>query len=148
VTPVLVVLAALALLATACGDDAPQTGAMEVAAPFVPEPAADVGALYFTVENSTGRADALVAVETPMAEHAEFHETRTEGGQVTMAGGERVDLPEGEAVTFEPGGRHVMLVDVDPVRHGQQVQVTFRFRHAAPVTLAVPIAPLGATTAP
>lgn len=66
-------------------------------------------AAYFTLHG--GAADAtLVRVGTPVALRAELHES--------MAGGMRplasVALKAGATVAFAPGGRHVMLFDVDP----------------------------------
>jgi copper(I)-binding protein len=50
---------------------------------------------------------------------------------------------------LEPGGYHVMLIDlVAPLEVGQVIDVDLEFRSAAPLTVTVPVqamGPLGAT---
>jgi copper(I)-binding protein len=100
------------------------------------------GAVYFTVL-STG-ADTLEQIDVPtsVADHAEIHATATGAdGQMRMqelASG--VTLEPGTAVTFTPGGMHVMLVDlVEPLAAGQSFDVTLEFTQADPITLPVAV---------
>ena len=100
------------------------------------------GAVYFTVL-STG-ADALEQIDVPaaVADHAEIHASATGAdGQMTMqelASG--VTLEPGTAVTFTPGGMHVMLVDlVQPLAEGQSFEVTLQFARADPIRLPVAV---------
>ena len=154
----LLVAVPLLVVVSACGaspgsasggdGDVTVTTGMEVSGAFVPEPAGSVAALYFTVRNGTGRDDALVGVDTGAADATDLHETREEGGRVTMRSLERVAVPAGEVVVFAPLGRHVMLVDVAPLREGDTVEVTLRFAEAPPVTVTVPVGALGSTEPP
>ena len=67
------------------------------------------GAAYFTLTG--GRTDAtLIAVSTPAAHRAELHESMANGMRPTAS----VALAAGTRVTFAPGGRHVMLFDLNP----------------------------------
>jgi periplasmic copper chaperone A len=124
------------------------TGSMVVTGAFVPEPPGAVAALYFTVANGTGRDDRLVGVATDIADEAQLHETVIDGERVTMGSKEHVDVPEGDVVTFAPAGLHVMLVGVQPVREGDEVEVVLRFEHAMPVAVRVPVGALGSTEPP
>jgi copper(I)-binding protein len=100
------------------------------------------GAVYFTIVSAG--ADTLERIEVPdsIAGHTEIHET------VTAANGEMsmremksgVTLDPGTAVTFSPGGKHVMLVDlVAPLAAGQTFDMTLDFAKADPVTLPVAV---------
>jgi periplasmic copper chaperone A len=143
------VVAVLAFSAAACGaGSGSETGAMVVTGAFLPEPPGAVAALYFTVANDTGRDDRLVGVDTAVADEAQLHETVIDGDRVTMGSKEQVEIPEGDSVTFAPAGLHVMLVGVQPVREGDEVEVVLRFQHAAPVAIQVPVGALGSTEPP
>ncbi|CAN5835397.1 hypothetical protein BH24ACT5_BH24ACT5_24370 [soil metagenome] len=62
----------------------------------------------------------------------------TEGGMASMSPVAAVTLPAGETVMFEPGGYHVMLVDIaTPLVEGDTVDVTFMFRDGGEVTVPV-----------
>ena len=51
-----------------------------------------------------------------------------------------VVLPAGETVTFEPGGLHVMLVDLaGPLESGSSFDLTLTFATAAPETVTVDV---------
>ena len=50
-------------------------------------------------------------------------------------------LPAGEMVTLEPGGYHVMLLDLaDPLEVGDEIELTLDFESADDVTLTVEVA--------
>lgn len=62
---------------------------------------------------------------------------------------DKVDVPARGRVAFEPGGLHLMLVDLQrPLRAGEQLALTFVFEGAGRVSVRAPIAPMGATQAP
>jgi copper(I)-binding protein len=100
------------------------------------------GAVYFTVVATD--ADTLERVDVPeaIADHAEMHDTlSTADGAMTMremASG--VELEPGTAVTFTPGGKHVMLVDLaKPLAVGETFDVTLEFAKADSVRLSVAV---------
>jgi copper(I)-binding protein len=41
-----------------------------------------------------------------------------------------LDLPAGETLTLEPGGLHVMLIDVTPLAEGERISVTLHWQMA------------------
>lgn len=50
-------------------------------------------------------------------------------------------LPAGEPVVLQPGGYHIMLIDLAaPLEIGQEIEVTLEFEQADPVTLTVEVA--------
>ncbi|MCE9622752.1 MAG: copper chaperone PCu(A)C [Actinomycetia bacterium] len=61
-------------------------------------------------------------------------------GEMTMRPVEFIDLPAGVAVALEPGGYHIMLLDlVQPLEVGTTIQVTLVFETAGEVTIDVPV---------
>jgi hypothetical protein len=59
-----------------------------------------------------------------------------------------VPVPAAATVRFEPGGLHLMLLDiVGPLTPGMEVELTLRFATAGPVTFKAPVVD-ARTTAP
>lgn len=87
-----------------------------------------ISAMYLVIENNGSQAVQLVAVETTIARVAELHETQDENGLMRMRPVEMVDVPADGEVTFEPGGLHIMLVDINQqLEAGDVVPVTLVF---------------------
>lgn len=118
----------LALLLTGCGDAAEDaaTASSPVPEAAVPSalsldgsfvraaPSGGVSALFVEIRNTTDAADTLVAARSGAAGLVEIHQTReTADGMSEMGrveGG--VAVPAGELVSLEPGGLHIMLMDL------------------------------------
>lgn len=101
-------------------------------------------ALYFTVDNHTNGADVLEGAETTVAASVEIHET-VAGDDGTM-GMQPVDapleVPANGVLVFEPGGLHLMLVDVNRLEVGDEIEVTLRWQNAGEVRIgALVVAP-------
>jgi copper(I)-binding protein len=90
---------------------------------------------YF-MAHGTAKADALVAVTSPKAERVELHSMVNEGGVMKMRAEKSFPLPARGALTFAPGGSHLMIyglaADVQP---GAKVPLTFQFQSGAKVTV-------------
>ncbi|QJU56586.1 copper chaperone PCu(A)C [Sphingomonas sp. AP4-R1] len=118
-------LAPLALLGGCDGHPAePKVTHAWVRLPAVPgRPAA----AYFTV--SGGRADeTLVRVESALAKRIEMHESMGTGGMAMMKPLPSLPLPARSDTRFAPGGKHLMLFDVDPVvTPGTAIPIRFGF---------------------
>ena len=87
-------------------------------------------AAYFTIHG--GPTDAtLVAVTTDVAIKSEMHASMATGGahaMTTMTPVTSVAVPAGQRITFQPGGRHVMLFDVNPgIKAGATIALTLTF---------------------
>jgi copper(I)-binding protein len=58
------------------------------------------------------------------------------GGMMTMQPVDRVELPAGETVALEPGGYHIMLLDLAaPLEAGTTVTITLEFERAGAQTV-------------
>lgn len=84
-------------------------------------------AAYFTVHGGPTPAT-LISVTTDVAIKSEMHETMAKGGMSTMAPIAKVEVPANTDVAFAPGGRHVMLFDMNSgIKPTDRVMLTFAF---------------------
>ncbi|MFZ4721314.1 MAG: copper chaperone PCu(A)C [Ilumatobacteraceae bacterium] len=155
----IVLLAAAALLFTACGSESTAapvtqltaTGAWARTTP----PGATNGVVYVQVASPTDDAIVGAAVPAEVAGGAELHETMgSDGtspmanmpematdGQMTMAPVDAVELPAGATVAFEPGGKHVMLTGLAaPLVAGATFTITFTLKSGASLPVEVTVA--------
>lgn len=102
-------------------------------------PGATTGAVYLTLENS-GTADRLLGVSSDAAERTEIHVHEHSAGMMRMKPVNGVDIGAGEAVAFEPGGRHIMLIGLTrPLMPDATLELILRFASGIEVTVTVPI---------
>lgn len=103
-------------------------------------PNARTGAAYLTIANKGPTSDRLTAAASPAARAAELHTHAMEGGVARMRPVDAVEIAAGESAIFQPGGLHVMLIDLAaPLREGQSLALTLNFEKAGAVTVEVPI---------
>ncbi|WP_375398682.1 copper chaperone PCu(A)C [uncultured Sphingomonas sp.] len=86
------------------------------------------GVAYFTLHGGP-RDMVLLSVTSPNVIRTEMHESMTRSGMATMAPMATVALPARATMAFAPGGKHVMLFDVNPAIKRGGVQ-TLRFTFA------------------
>lgn len=80
------------------------------------------GVAYFSITSNI--ADKIVNVSSPDAQAVEIHQAENTGGVASMHKVQSVDLPAGKAVTFGPGGLHLMVISPTP----QHANATFRIQ--------------------
>jgi copper(I)-binding protein len=109
-------------------------------------PGARTAAAYLTI-TSAGTADRLLGAATPAAGGVEIHTHVVEAGMSRMVRVPELNLPAGEAVRLEPGGLHLMLLDVaGPLAAGTKVAVSLHFAVAGTVEIEVPVVDARATS--
>lgn len=102
-----------------------------------------VTAGYFTLQN-TGGADTLLSVSTPAATSVEMHESAMENGMMSMKRLDKVAVPAGGIVAFEPGGKHLMMFGVkSDIPVGSQAKFTLTFAKAGQKEYDFTVTPLG-----
>jgi copper(I)-binding protein len=107
-------------------------------------PNATTGAAYVTLTDN-GLPDHVTGASTPVAGMAAVHETTNDGGVMKMRPVPSLALETGKAVTFAPGGYHIMLMGLkQPLKAGEHFPLTLSFEHAAPVTVDVAVQAIGA----
>lgn len=98
------------------------------------------GAAYLAITNTGAESDRLVALETPAAAAAEIHMMSEEGGVMTMRKLDAVEIAPGAPAVFQPGGLHIMLIDLaGPLKPGETVPLTLTFEKAGAVTVDLAI---------
>lgn len=95
-----------------------------------------MSAAYFVVCNGSRAPVTIEGLSTPAAGLVELHETtRDANGVVSMAPTGPIILAPGEAVSFEPGGKHAMLMSLaGPIDQGSQTTLTLELSGGSMVT--------------
>ena len=99
------------------------------------------GAAYMVIHNDTDADDALVGASSPAAEVVELHlSSMDEEGMMSMNQVTEIAVPaHGEAV-LEPGGYHVMLIDLlEPLVADTEIELSLEFMTAEPQTITLPV---------
>lgn len=130
---------------------------------------ATAGAAYLEITNRTDVDDVLVgaSVDEAVAAKVELHETTEveEGGDADMGEGmggemgegttdtsmagapmmqmqpvEDIPVPAGETVSLEPGGLHIMMLDlVEPLEVGATIEIMLTFEQAGDVVVTAEV---------
>ena len=148
------VLVVLAMVIAGCGGDGEGVdvdGAWARPSPRM----ASAGAVYMDLTSADGDRLIGAAVDASVAGTVEIHETAMAdmggegdmggddgemGGAMTMREVGEIALPAGETVPLEPGGYHVMLLDLpQPLEMGQTFDVVLQFETAGEVTIEVEV---------
>ena len=120
------------VMIAACQQAAPKAASVEHAWVRLPAVAGRPGAAYFTLHGGPVD-DRLMAISSPQAIKAEMHDMTMDGGLMKMAlieGG--LAVPAKGEVTFDTGGKHVMVYDISPkVAPGGKMALTFTLASGA-----------------
>jgi periplasmic copper chaperone A len=158
------------LVAACGSDDGSTADATTTTAPPAPEivvtdawartsPAvASAGAVYLNIANEGDVDDTLVGAEVDPAVAAvvELHETVEAmegptddsmttttgmgGGMMSMQPVDEIPVPAGDEVALEPGGYHIMLLDLaEPLESGTTITVTLTFAESGTIEVAADV---------
>ena len=99
---------------------------------------------YFTIHGGTSDTT-LIAVSSEVSVKNELHESMKAGDMTSMKPLEDVPIRSGSTVAFKPGGKHVMLFDMNPgVKPGRVVTLTATFSNNQRILLDAPTIAAGA----
>ena len=102
-------------------------------------PGARTAAAYLTI-TSRGTGDRLLGATTAAAGAVEIHTNVVEAGVQRMVHLEKLTVRAGEPVRLEPGGLHLMLIDIAlPLVSGTNVAFALRFETAGLVEIEIPV---------
>lgn len=121
---------------------APQHTALHVSSAWSRElpPTAPVGAAFMTIDNPSEHADRLISADSPIADVTELHAHIHEGDVMRMVKVDDIEVPANAQLVLEPGGYHIMLIDLKkPLVAGQQLPLTLQFEHAGAIDITVEI---------
>jgi len=108
-------------------------------------PGAKVGAAYLEVRNSGSQPDRLLSASTAAAKRVELHVTQRDGEVVKMREVKSFDIPAGGTRKLEPGGTHLMLIELaQPLKQGERFRLRLRFERAGDLEADVEVRALGA----
>ncbi len=101
-------------------------------------------ATYGTITNNGDTDVTLVAASVPFDATVEIHETimGDDGAMQMQEVPEGFVVPAGGSFTLEPGGPHIMLIDIDPADIMGTIDVTMMFDDGTEVTVGAPVRPL------
>lgn len=103
-------------------------------------------AVYFTIHNSSGAPDELLAASTPVAGRVELHETKMVNDVMQMMAIPALAVGPGQTVTLSPAGYHLMLMDLkQPLTEGGKFPLSLTFKSGNAVDIIVPVQSIGAT---
>jgi copper(I)-binding protein len=103
-------------------------------------PGIRVGVVYLTLKNAGTAPDRLLRLSSPAAAKAQLHETRAEGGFMTMRELPFIDLPAGGELRAAPGALHIMLLGLKrPLAPGETFFLTMVFAHGGELTVKVSV---------
>jgi copper(I)-binding protein len=99
---------------------------------------------YFTLHG--GETDAtLISVSSDVAIRTQMHESMQAGSISSMKPLDHLALPAGSKIEFKPGGKHVMLFDVNPIIvPGRTLPLLFTFADGLRIEYAATVIPAGA----
>jgi copper(I)-binding protein len=101
-------------------------------------PGARAGGAFFTVENHGAQGDRLIGVASPVAAAAELHTMAMDGTVMRMRAVRAIDIPAGAKVALQPGGFHVMLLELkQPLAVGERIPLTLTFERAGTIEVTV-----------
>lgn len=104
------------------------------------------GAIYFVIHNRGSNADTLTGISSDIAESVEMHESKMSGDVMQMQQIDSVPLEPSAEVKFEPGGLHVMLVDLKKdLKVGDEVEITLHFTNFEDINVTVPVSDMPAS---
>lgn len=91
----------------------------------------------------------LVAASSPVAGRVEIHEMKMDEGVMQMRHVPALSLPAGQSVSLQPGGYHLMLMDLkQPLKAGDTVRLSLRIERvgkpAETLQVDAPVRALGA----
>jgi periplasmic copper chaperone A len=104
------------------------------------------GAGYMSITNKGTTPDRLSCVSSDVSGQCQIHNMTMEGGVMKMRPVESgLEIKPGETITLQPGGFHVMFVDLKhPLERGKTVKVTLKFDNAGTVDVEYPVVAIGA----
>lgn len=98
-------------------------------------------AIYMNILNASSVADTLISISSPVARMTEVHESyEQEEGMMGMRPVETVVVPARDVLSLEPGGFHVMLMQLSQaLTEGDSIDLTVEFANGGEKNLRVSV---------
>jgi periplasmic copper chaperone A len=93
-------------------------------------------ALYFTIENSSTKADTLFQVDCNFAGKVEIHETYSQGDMMGMRKVDFIIIDSKSSFEFKPGGYHIMLMKLKKdINDGDEENFVLHLKQAGEIVI-------------
>jgi len=93
-------------------------------------------ALYFTIENTSEKADTLFKVTSDLAEKVEIHDTYSEGEMVGMRKVNMIVIEGKSSFELKPGAHHIMLMKLKKnINDGDKGEFVLHFKQAGEIKI-------------
>ena len=108
---------------------------------FATLPNQPVAGGFMTIANEGDTDDRLLGARADVAGVTQIHTMAMDDGVMVMRElPDGLELPVGETVTLEPGGYHIMFMQLNaPLVEGETVPLTLTFEQAGDVDVILPI---------
>lgn len=109
---------------------------------------AKIGGGYLTVTNNGSDTERLLGGSIEVADHIEIHEMKMDGAVMQMRPlPDGVEIKPGETIKLEPGGYHMMFMDLkQPLKKGDMIKAALQFQKAGKVEVEFKVESLGAAS--
>lgn len=100
-----------------------------------------VAAAFMGIHNLAEEGDRLISAHSDVAKRVELHTHRKVGDVMKMVHVEEgFEVPASGQAMLERGGKHVMFMGlIEPLKQGDEIEVTLTFENAGDVVLFVPV---------
>ena len=86
-------------------------------------PGQKVSGAYMQIQSDVDAR--LISASSPAVPRVEVHEMKMDGDVMRMREVQAIDLPKGKTVSLEPGGYHIMLMNLSkPIAAGEVIPLT------------------------
>lgn len=101
-------------------------------------PMSKMTAAYMSLKSD--QEDKLIGVSSDIAKVVEIHQSKMEGGVMSMQEIGSLLLPKGETVELKPQSYHLMIMGLKgALKEGDEHSFTLEFEHAEKVTVQIPV---------
>jgi len=100
-----------------------------------------VSAIYMNVLNGSSETDTLISLSSEVAELVELHETyELDNDMMGMREAEDPIFPGRTVVSMQPGGLHVMLIQLNhALNEGDEIELSLIFAKAGEISVTAPV---------
>ena len=90
---------------------------------------------YFEFQNPSAAHLRIVGASSPAYERVELHQSKVVDGIASMEPLNWVAVPSGGSVSFQPGGKHLMLINPkQSITRGQKIEIELKLSNGSVVS--------------
>lgn len=102
---------------------------------------AENAAFYMNIRNAGRVQDSLESAEIDICDSTQMHETNIDDdGVMSMEHVTKIDIPNGETISLEPGGLHLMCLGLKyPLKAGDEIPIRLSFAETGEIEVRAEI---------